>query len=62
MKITQDPAEFRPVTIRVETKDEWDQLYYICSAVANDKIVRSPQVIKAAQAIVPLLRFDEEGG
>ena len=49
MKITQDPAAFRPVTIRLESEDEVAKLVAIVTAVAQNRIHHTPQLIAAAQ-------------
>lgn len=62
MKLTRDEPKFRPVTIRIETQDELDQLFYIISDVAENRVNHVPQIINAAVNIKDeLLRFlDEE--
>jgi hypothetical protein len=47
--IEMDEPQFRPLTIRIETQDDYDKLFAIVSAVADDKLVRAPQVIDAAR-------------
>ena len=49
MKITRDPAAFRPVTIRLESEDEVAKLAAIVSAVARHDTNHTPQLITAAQ-------------
>lgn len=49
MKITRDPAAFRPVTIRLESEDEVDKLAAIVNAVARNRINHTPQLVAAAK-------------
>lgn len=49
--IEQDEPQFRPLTIRLETQDDYDKFYAIVSAVADDKLVRVPQVIEEAKKL-----------
>jgi len=49
MKITRDPAAFRPVTIRLESEDEVAKLVAIVAGVARNSINHTPQVIAAAK-------------
>ena len=51
MDVTRDPAQFRPVSIRLETQDELDQLLAIIHNVANNKVNHLPSVIRAAQCM-----------
>jgi hypothetical protein len=55
MKIFQDIPLFRPVTIKLENQDEYDQLLEIVSAVAANRINNTEQVIKAAQVFKNML-------
>lgn len=48
MLITQADPEFRPITVVIETQDEYDQLIAILSAVAGNRVNHLPQVVKAA--------------
>lgn len=48
MKISQAPAEFRPVSIEFETQDELEKFLAIVSAVAENRINHTPQTIRAA--------------
>lgn len=49
MKITRDPAPFRPVTIRLESEYEVVKLAAIVSAVAEHDTNHTPQLTAAAQ-------------
>ncbi len=62
MKLTRDEPKFRPVNIRIETQDEFDQLFYIISDVAENRVNHVPQVINAAVNIRDTLvrLLDEE--
>ena len=51
MDVTRDPAQFRPVSIRLETQDELDQLLAIINNVANNKVNHMSSVIRAAQCL-----------
>lgn len=48
MRVSQGPAPFRPVTIVLETQDDYDQLEAILLTVAQNRINHSPQVVAAA--------------
>jgi hypothetical protein len=48
MKVTRDPPEFRPVTIRIETQDELDMLLAIIANVARNNTHLTMPVIRAA--------------
>ena len=48
MKITQADPLFRPVTIVLETQDEFDKLMAILATVAQNKVNHQPQTIRAA--------------
>lgn len=49
MKITRDPAPFRPVTIRLESEDEVDKLVAIVAQVARNSTHHPQQIIDAAK-------------
>ena len=48
MKVIQSPPSFRPVTIELETEDDFDKLMAILSAVAENRINHPPAIIRAA--------------
>jgi hypothetical protein len=41
--------EFRPVTLTLETQDEFDQLFAVVAQVANNSINHGPRIIEAAK-------------
>lgn len=49
MKLSQEPALFRPINIRIEHQDELDMLQEIICAVAENSINPRPPVIQAAK-------------
>lgn len=51
MEVTRDPPQFRPVTIRLETQDELDQLLAIIDTVADNRINHTPPTIRAAMTM-----------
>lgn len=63
MKVTRDPPEFRPVTIRIETQDELDMLLAIIANVARNNIHHTPPVVRAAidveRTLTDLLNRDD---
>jgi hypothetical protein len=52
MIITQADPQFRPVTIVIETQDDFDKLHAILSAVARDNVQHAPQTILAASRML----------
>lgn len=50
MKIEQAPAPYRPVTIVLETQDDFDKFEAVLNAVYTNAIHITPQVIHAARA------------
>lgn len=48
MLISVAPAEFRPVSVTLETEDEFDIFVAILSAVAENRVNHTPTVIRAA--------------
>ena len=48
MQIERDKAQFRPLTIRLETQDELDQLLVIIDQVALNRINHAQHHIQAA--------------
>lgn len=48
MKILQAEPGFRPVTIVLETQDDFDKLYAIVSSVADNRTNHTPPIITAA--------------
>ena len=62
MRITQAAARYRPVTIVLETQDEYDKFFLIVEQVAENRINHTPQVIRAAQEMRGYLLdlYDEE--
>ena len=55
MKIFQDIPLFRPITIRLENQDEYDQLLEIIAAVAANKINYPVNLVGAAQVFKNML-------
>lgn len=57
MEITRDPVPFRPVTIKLETQDDFDNLLAIVGqvAVGAPHHLPSPPTVKAAQTLRRLL-------
>lgn len=51
MRVTQAEPEFRPVTIVLETLDEYDMLMACLHNVAEGKINHTPPVIDAARQL-----------
>lgn len=51
MQVTQAEPAFRPVTIVLETKDEYDMLVAVVHQVAENKVNHAPSVISAARLI-----------
>ena len=62
MRVTQAAARYRPVTIVLETQDEYDKFFLIVEQVAENRINHTPQVIRAAQELRGYLLdlYDEE--
>lgn len=61
LNITRDKAPFRPVTIRIENRDDFDKLLAIVSAVSHAGINHPPQLINAARELHrTMLQFDED--
>ena len=58
MQVTQAEPAFRPVTIVLETKDEYDMLVAVVHQVAENKINHAPSVISAAYLIRSRLTSD----
>lgn len=52
MEIYKDAPEFRPITIRIETQDELDQLFAIIDNVAENRLNHIPPIITAAKVIL----------
>ena len=55
MNIYQADPKFRPVTLVLETVDDFDKLFAIVSNVAENRINHSPQIVEAAKAILKQL-------
>lgn len=55
MEIEQDAPQFRPVTLRLYTEDDFDQLVAIVLAVAQNRINHTPAMIGAATRLAELL-------
>ena len=55
MKIYQDDPAFRPVTIELETQDDFDKLFALVSDVAENRINHAPPVIEAAKSLLKQL-------
>lgn len=51
MQVTQADLAFRPVTIVLETQDEYDMLVAVVHQVAENKVNHAPSVISAARLI-----------
>lgn len=51
MQVTQADPAFRPVTIVLETKDEYDMLVAVVHQVAENKVNHVPSVTSAARLI-----------
>lgn len=51
MNISTAPAQFRPVTITLETRDDFDKLLAIVCNVAENRVQHAPQIVKAAQEL-----------
>lgn len=51
MKVTQAAARYRPVTIVLETQDDYDMFFSIVEQVAENRINHVPQVVRAAQEL-----------
>lgn len=65
MKVTQAPMMYRPITIILETQDDFDELTAVLLAVARDRIHYSPGLRGTAKdlydALVPeLAKNDDE--
>ena len=55
MNIYQADPKFRPVTLVLETVDDFDKLFAIVSNVAENRISHAPLTIAAAKAILKQL-------
>ena len=51
MRVTQAAAQYRPVTVVLETQDDYDKFFLIVEQVAENRISLIPQVIRAAQEL-----------
>jgi hypothetical protein len=51
MKVTQAAPCYRPVTIVLETQDDYDKFFSIVEQVAENRINHVPQVVRAAQEL-----------
>lgn len=48
MKITKAEEAFRAVTITIETQKEWDELYAVVTAVAENRTQHTNTMMRAA--------------
>jgi hypothetical protein len=48
MRVSIAPAEFRPVSVVLEDRDDFDKLMAIVAAVAENRIHHAPALIRAA--------------
>lgn len=62
MKVTQADPAFRPITIVIENRCEYDMLMACLSAVAENKINHLPSVIAAAKQLKKQLDIDTSEG
>lgn len=62
MQVTQADPAFRPVTIVLETQDEYDMLVAVVHQVAENKVNHAPSVIAAAGQLKKLLDIDTSEG
>lgn len=61
MKFNIAPAQFRPVTITLETRDDFDKLQAIVDQVAENRINHARPTIDAARELAVVLRsLDKE--
>ena len=61
MKVTQAAPRYRPVTIVLETQDDYAKFFSIVEQVAENRINHTPQVMKAAKEMRGyLLNLDDE--
>ena len=60
MKFNIAEREFRPVTITLETRDDFDKLATIIGQVASNAINHPPQIIEAAKHIMRNLTAIEQ--
>lgn len=52
MDFSIDAAEFRPITIKLESQDDYDKMCYILEQVANNRINHPHNAIEAAKSIL----------
>lgn len=52
MKFDIAERQFRPVTITLETRDDFDKLATVIEQVASNAINHPPQIIEAAKYII----------
>ena len=55
MEILQDNPQFRPVTIKIDRRDDYDKLTEIISAVAENRINHRPQLVIVAKDLLRCL-------
>ena len=61
LNITRDKARFRPVTIRIENRDDFDKLLAVIDSVASSSLNVIPQLSLAAKELAhTLAQFDED--
>jgi hypothetical protein len=60
MDISREDAKFRPVTITLETQNEYDQLMAIIYHVAENKINHTPPLITAAKRMYNQIKMQED--
>lgn len=53
-----DPPKFRPITLRIETRDDADKLAAILESVAQNRVNHIPAVVRAAQDIAGAFRAE----
>ena len=61
MQVTQADPAFHPVTIVLETQDEYDMLMAVLHSVAENKINHIPNVMAAARQFKRRLEIDTSG-
>ena len=59
MKVTQAAPCYRPVTIVLETQDDYDKFFSIVEQVVENRINHTPQVIAEAKKLLSALERAE---
>ena len=49
MDFSIDAAEFRPITIKLKSQDDYDKMCYVLEQVANNRINHPRSAIEAAK-------------